>query len=155
MSHTPRSRSQGLKKWYPRKGLLTGKIHVKYQSSSTHCTKVINTVKVSQRMTEWQTGQKQYAPDLRSRKHKYMSETWVLSHVICYLCDHIKRVDKHLKKRKLNRILNWYAYEIPWNYNYSWVPMFADCQNFAGSWERYVMGTWFVASQCKAVHYFV
>ena len=46
--------------------------HVKYQSYSTHCSKVISKVKVSERRTEWQndsdrvtkwqTGQKQYAP---------------------------------------------------------------------------------------------
>ena len=35
-----------------RKGLITGNIHVKYQSSSTHCSKVISKVKVSERRTE-------------------------------------------------------------------------------------------------------
>ena len=35
--------------------------HVKYQSSSTHCAKVISKVKVSERRTEWQTWQKPYA----------------------------------------------------------------------------------------------
>ena len=69
------------------KGLITRKTGVKYQSSSTHCLKVISMVKVLKkwvklqgqghrvknndthwkvlgqhdRMTEWQTGQKQYA----------------------------------------------------------------------------------------------
>ena len=31
MGQTPSSRSQGKKQLYPRKGLITGKIHVKYQ----------------------------------------------------------------------------------------------------------------------------
>ena len=30
----------------PRKGLITRNIHVKYQSSSTHCSKVISNVKI-------------------------------------------------------------------------------------------------------------
>ena len=38
-----------LKKWYPRKGLITGNFSVKYQSSSTRCSKVISKVKVSER----------------------------------------------------------------------------------------------------------
>ena len=44
--------------------------HVKYQSSSTYCSKVINKVKFSEedRMTN-QRGQKQFATDLRSRRH--------------------------------------------------------------------------------------
>ena len=46
MGQTPRSKSQGKKYWYPQKGLITGNIHVKYQSSSTHCLKVISKVKV-------------------------------------------------------------------------------------------------------------
>ena len=62
MGQTPRSRSQGKKKRYPWKGFITGNIHVKYQSSSTHWSKVISNVKVSERRTEWQTGEKQYAP---------------------------------------------------------------------------------------------
>ena len=33
---------------------------MKYQSSSSHCSKVHSKVKVSDRFTEWQTGQKQY-----------------------------------------------------------------------------------------------
>ena len=46
MGQTPRSRSQGKKKWNPWKGLITTDTHVKYQSSSTHCSKVISRVKV-------------------------------------------------------------------------------------------------------------
>ena len=34
-----------------RKGLVTRNTHVKYQSSSTHCLKVINKIKVSDRIT--------------------------------------------------------------------------------------------------------
>ena len=34
---------------YSRKGLITGNIHVKYQSSTTHCSKVISKVKVFQK----------------------------------------------------------------------------------------------------------
>ena len=52
MGQTPSSSSQGKKQWYPWKGLITGKIHVKYQSSSTHCSKVICKVKVSEMRTE-------------------------------------------------------------------------------------------------------
>ena len=36
------------------KGLITRNTHVKYQSSSTHCSKVISKVKVSERRTELQ-----------------------------------------------------------------------------------------------------
>ena len=39
-------------KWYPRKGLIIRNTHVKYQSSSTHCSNVISKVKVSERRTE-------------------------------------------------------------------------------------------------------
>ena len=45
----PRSRSQGKKCWLPRNGPVTRNTHVKYQSSSTHCSKVINKVKNVQR----------------------------------------------------------------------------------------------------------
>ena len=53
----------------PTESAITDNTHVKYQSSSTHCSKVISKVKFQRggqndRMTEWQTGQKQYAPDL-------------------------------------------------------------------------------------------
>ena len=34
-------------------------------------------------------------------------------------------------------------------------PMFVDCQNFAGSWGRNFVGNWFVALQCKGIHYFL
>ena len=44
ISQTPRS--QGQKYWYPQKSLVTRNTHVKYQGSSTHCSKVINKVKV-------------------------------------------------------------------------------------------------------------
>ena len=37
---------------YPRKGLITGNIHVKYQSFSTQRSKVISKVNVSERRTE-------------------------------------------------------------------------------------------------------
>ena len=37
---------------HPRKGLITGNIHVKYQSSSTQCSNVISKVKVSEMRTE-------------------------------------------------------------------------------------------------------
>ena len=36
----------------PRKGLIKRNTQVKYQSSSTHCSKVISKVKVSERRTE-------------------------------------------------------------------------------------------------------
>ena len=49
---TPWSRSHGKKKWYSRKGLITGNTYVNYHSSSTHCSKVISKVKVSDRRTE-------------------------------------------------------------------------------------------------------
>ena len=67
---------------------------MKYQSSSTHCSKVISKVKVSERMTEWQndgmtewqndgmtewqTGQKQYPPDLQSRGKKIKNQQQIL-----------------------------------------------------------------------------
>ena len=54
MGQTPRSRSQGKKQWYPQKGFITRNTHVKYQSSSSHCSKVISKVKVSERRTELQ-----------------------------------------------------------------------------------------------------
>ena len=43
------------KKWYPQKGLITGNIHMKYQSSSTHCLKVINMVKFSKKWVKLQS----------------------------------------------------------------------------------------------------
>ena len=39
---------------YPREGLITRNTHVKYQNSSTRCSKVISKVKVSERRTELQ-----------------------------------------------------------------------------------------------------
>ena len=33
--------------------------------------------------------------------------------------------------------------------------MFVDCQNPAGLWGRNFVGNWFVALQCKTIHYFV
>ena len=52
MGQTPRSRSHGKKKWYPRKGLIMGNIHVKYQSSTTHYSKGISKVKVFIKMDQ-------------------------------------------------------------------------------------------------------
>ena len=43
--------------------------HALYQSASTHSSKVASKVNVSDRMIEWQTEQKQHAPDLRSWGH--------------------------------------------------------------------------------------
>ena len=40
----------GSKKRYPLKGLITRNTHVKYQNSSTHCSKVISKVKVSKKI---------------------------------------------------------------------------------------------------------
>ena len=54
MGKTPRPRSQGKKKWYPWKGLITRNIHVKYQNSSTHCSKVISKVKVLKKWVKHQ-----------------------------------------------------------------------------------------------------
>ena len=48
-------------------------IHVKYQSSSTHCSKVISKVKVSEMRTELQNDRQDknnMPPNLRSRGHK-------------------------------------------------------------------------------------
>ena len=42
-----RSRSQGQRCQYPQKGLVTKNSHIKYQSSSTHCSKVISKIKFS------------------------------------------------------------------------------------------------------------
>ena len=38
----------------PRKGLITGNTHVKYQSSSNHSSKVISNVKVLKKMVKLQ-----------------------------------------------------------------------------------------------------
>ena len=46
MGQTTRSRSQTQKCWNLRKGFVTKNTHVKYQSSSTHNSKVISKVKV-------------------------------------------------------------------------------------------------------------
>ena len=60
--HTPRSRSQGQKYWYPWKGLVTGNTHVKYESPTTYHSKVKAKVKVfltdgqTDRRTDGQTG---------------------------------------------------------------------------------------------------
>jgi hypothetical protein len=45
-------------------------IHMKYPSPSTYHSKVVAEFKVFWQMTEGQTGQKQYAPYLRSWGHK-------------------------------------------------------------------------------------
>ena len=34
---------------------------------------------------------------------------------------------------------------ILWNHTYLCGPMFMDCQNYAGSWERNFVGNWFEA----------
>ena len=54
MGQTPRSRPQGKKYWYPQKDLITGNIYVKYQSSRTHCLKVISNVKVFKKWVKLQ-----------------------------------------------------------------------------------------------------
>ena len=54
MGKTPMSRSQGQKLWYPRKGLITGNTHVKYQSSSTHLSKVKAMLKFSKKWVKLQ-----------------------------------------------------------------------------------------------------
>ena len=36
-----------------------------------------------------------------------------------------------------------------------WGPMFVHCQNFAGSWGSNFVGNWFLALQCKMIHYFL
>ena len=51
---TPRSMSQVLKKWYPRKGPITGNIYMKYQSFSNHRSKVIRKVKVFKKRVKLQ-----------------------------------------------------------------------------------------------------
>ena len=56
MGQTPRSRSQGQKYWYPWRGLITRNTHVKYQSLSTHFSKVMSKVKV---FKEWVKAQGQ------------------------------------------------------------------------------------------------
>ena len=42
---------------------------IENKSCSTNCSKIIKKVKVSDRITEFQTRQKQYDTDLRSRGH--------------------------------------------------------------------------------------
>ena len=102
MGQTTRSRSQGKKQWYPQKGLITRNTHVKYQSSSTYCSKVISKVKVSERRTEWQNDRITELqndritewqndrmtdrtkticpPDLRSRGHKnLLRRSWIFT----------------------------------------------------------------------------
>ena len=65
------------KKWYPQKGLITGNIHMKYQSSSTHCFKVISKVKVFKKWAKLQ-GQghrvKIMVPTERSYHREYSYE---------------------------------------------------------------------------------
>ena len=52
---------------YPWKGIVIRNTHVKYHSSSIQCSKIINTIKVSDRITviwnDRQLGQKQYASE--------------------------------------------------------------------------------------------
>ena len=45
-------RSQGQNCWFPCQGLVTRNTHVKYHSSSSHCSKFISKVKVSDRIAE-------------------------------------------------------------------------------------------------------
>ena len=33
--------------------------------------------------------------------------------------------------------------------------MFVDYQTFAGLWRCYFVGKWFVALQCKTIHFFI
>ena len=58
IGQTPKSRSQGENLWYQRTSLVKWNTHVKYQSSCTNCSKIISNVKVSERMTKWQTDKK-------------------------------------------------------------------------------------------------
>ena len=58
--------------------LFKGEIITKYQSSSTHCSKVISKVKVSERRKEWQNDRQDknmMPPNLRSRGHKKLPIT--------------------------------------------------------------------------------
>ena len=62
-----------VKKWYPRKGLITGNIHVKYQSSGTHCLKVISTAKVLKKnLLDSNKAEKKF----RSRRRQKHPELW-------------------------------------------------------------------------------
>ena len=73
MDQTPRSRSWVKNNGTHGKVLSQRNIHMKYQSSNTHCSKVISKVKVSERRTEWQNDRQNknnMPPDLRSRGHK-------------------------------------------------------------------------------------
>ena len=54
MGQTPRSRSQGKNYWFPLKGFITRNTHVKYQCSSTHCSRVISNVKVFKKWVKLQ-----------------------------------------------------------------------------------------------------
>ena len=83
VNQTHRSRLRGQKCWYPRGGLATSNTHVK----SFSVQKLISTVKVSDRftewqnneMTDWQTGQKQLCPDLGDIKimANYVTLLWI------------------------------------------------------------------------------
>ena len=65
MGQTPRSRSQGKKERSYHK-----ETHVKYQSSSTHCSKVNSKVKVLEGGQNDRQDKNNMPPDLRSRGHK-------------------------------------------------------------------------------------
>ena len=82
VDQSPRSRSQGKKWWYQRKGLVTRNAHVKYQSSSTHCSKVKKQGWSFQKMSKaprsrsqgqklWypRRGHKQYSFEISKFKH--------------------------------------------------------------------------------------
>ena len=94
---------------------------MKYQRSSTYCSKVIIKVKVSERrtknrITEWQTGQKQYAPDLRSRGHKnhiqirfslihHYSDRWIPYHLLFGVLHPVRPYWDRRRTAKLRTIL--------------------------------------------------
>ena len=50
---------------------------------------------------------------------------------------------------------NDFKQRILWNHSYLLGPMFVDCQNFAGLRGQNFVGNWFVALQCKTIHFFI
>ena len=73
-SHVTAGKSVGINK-----KVLSLRIILWNINAGTHCSKV----KVSDRILEWQTGKKQYAPDLWYRGHK--NKAWLLSTFISYM----------------------------------------------------------------------
>ena len=69
-------RSQGHWPWCHLKGLHKLSMHAKYEVSISYGSKVISKVKVDDRQTNRQTGQKQYAPDHSIRAHKNTDDAW-------------------------------------------------------------------------------